>query len=156
MVQMTVLLLVLAIAALVAEIYTGTEIFGALGVVMLVVSAVMAVLFVPGGWFIVAGQVAVLALFVKLSVKHIREKQLQGKLILRDTLAEDLPEQELRAMIGKRGIAMTMLRPYGEAEFDGLRIEVSTGGPMIEQGAKIIATTVRESKLIVQESQQGN
>jgi len=152
MVQLTIFLLVLAIAALLIEVFTGTEVFGVIGIIGLVVSAVMAVLFVPGGWFVVVGQVVILGFFVRFFIRHIQKKQLQGKIVLRDTLAEDIPEHELRSLIGKTGVAKTTLRPYGEAEFDGVRIEVSSGGPLIEQGAKVQATTVRESKLVVRES----
>ena len=71
-----------------------------------------------------------------------------GRIILRDTLGED-PSHNLAAFIGKVGITATRLRPYGEAEFGDIRIEVSSGGPLIEQGTKVRATTVRESTLIV-------
>ena len=69
-------------------------------------------------------------------------------IILRDTLGED-PSHNLSALIGKTGIAVTRLRPYGEAEFGDIRLEVSSGGPLIEQGTKVRAITIRESTLIV-------
>jgi len=69
-------------------------------------------------------------------------------IILRDNLREDSPHN-LAELIGKTGIAATRLRPYGEVEFGDIRIEVSSGGPLIEQGTKVRATTVRESTLIV-------
>ncbi|MCL2674404.1 MAG: NfeD family protein [Defluviitaleaceae bacterium] len=71
-----------------------------------------------------------------------------GKIILRDTLGED-PSHNLAEFIGKTGITATRLRPYGEAEFGDVRMEVSSGGPLIEQGTKIRGVTIRESTLIV-------
>ena len=71
-----------------------------------------------------------------------------GKIILRDTLGED-PSHNLAEFIGKTGITATRLRPYGEAEFGDVRMEVSSGGPLIEQGTKVRGVTIRESALIV-------
>ncbi|MCL2617041.1 MAG: hypothetical protein FWD96_05295 [Defluviitaleaceae bacterium] len=149
MVQLTIFLLVLAVIALVAEMFVpGMEIFGVVGGIALLVSAVLAVLFVPGGWFIVAGQVVVFGFFLRYFVKHIRQRQLQGRIILNENLAEDV-SHDLAGLVGKPGVAVTTLRPYGEAEFDGVRIEVSSGGPLIEQGTRVRAIAIRESKLIV-------
>ena len=150
MVQLTVFLLVLAIVALLTEMFVpGSEVFGIVGVITLIVSAVLAVMFVPGGWFIVAGQVIVFGFFARFFVKQIKRKQLQGKIILNETLAEDMSTHELQTFVGKAGITATPLRPYGEADFDGVRIEVSSGGPMIEKGKNVRVTAIRESKLIV-------
>ena len=74
-------------------------------------------------------------------------------IILRDTLSED-SSHNLAGFIGKTGIAATSLRPYGEAEFGGVRIEVSSGGPLIEQGTAVRGKTVRENTLIVEVAKQ--
>ena len=150
MVHLTVFLLVLAVVALLVEIFMpGTEVFGVVGIIALLVSAVLAVMFVPGGWFIVAGQAAALALFVRFFVRQIKKKQLQGKIILNETLAEDLPAYELGGFVGKEGVTATVLRPYGEVDFDGVRIEASSGGLMIEKGTRVRAAAIRDSRLIV-------
>ena len=156
MVYLTVFLLALAVVALLVEMFMpGTEIFGIVGVIALLVSAVLAVMFVPGGWLIVAGQAVVLALFVRFLVRYIQRRQLQGRIIMTETLAEDIPAHELAGFVGKEGTTATALRPYGEAYFDGVRLEVSSGGPMIEKGTKVRAAAIRESKLIVRPS-EGN
>ncbi|MCL2852301.1 MAG: NfeD family protein [Defluviitaleaceae bacterium] len=156
MVHLTVFLLVLAVVALLAEMFVpGTEVFGVVGFIALVVSAVLAVVFVPGGWFIVAGQVVLLACFARFFVRLIQRKQLQGKVILNETLSEDVPAHDMSGFVGKEGITATALRPYGEADFEGARMEVSSGGPMIEKGTKVRAVAIRESKLIVRPS-EGN
>jgi len=154
MVELTILLFVVAMAAFVAELMMpGSEIFGITGLVSLAVSAILAVLFVPFGWFIVIGQAVIFGLFLRFFIRQIRQRQLQGKIILHDTLTEDKPH-DLAAFIGKSGVTATSLRPYGEAEFDGVRIEVSSGSSLIEKGIKVRGIAVRESKLIVEISKQ--
>lgn len=151
MAYVTIFLMLLAIAALATEILLpGIEIFGVAGVILLLASAVLAVLFMPFGWFVVGGQVVILWLFLNYFIRKIREKQLQVKIILRDTLAEDTPVN-LTEFIGKTGKTVTSLRPYGEAEFVGTRLEVSSGGPLIPQGKQVRAIAIRESKLVVKE-----
>ena len=156
MVYLAGFLFVLAIAALVAEMFSpGTEIFGIFGIIALIVSAVLTVMFVPHGWFIVAGQVVILGLFLRFFIRQIRKRQLTGRIILNETLAEDVTH-DLAGFVGKAGVAATMLRPYGEVEFDGVRLEVSSGGPLIEQGERVRAVAIRESKLIVSAVKDGN
>ncbi|MCL2674403.1 MAG: hypothetical protein FWE92_03635 [Defluviitaleaceae bacterium] len=154
MVELTIFLFFVAIVAFAVELWMpGSEIFGITGAIAMVISAVLAVLFVPFGALLVLGQAVILGLFLRYFIRQIRQRQLQGKIILYDTLKEDKP-YNLADFIGKTGVTATSLRPYGEAEFHGVRIEVSSGGPLIEQGTKVRGTAVRESKLIVEVSKQ--
>ena len=154
MVELAILLFVVAMVAFMAELLMpGSEIFGITGLISLGFSAVLAVLFVPFGLLFVIGQAVIFALFLRFFIRQVRQRQLQGKIILHDTLTEDKPHN-LADFIGKSGVTATSLRPYGEAEFDGVRVEVSSGGPLIEQGVKIRTIAVRESKLIVEISKQ--
>ena len=154
MVELTIFLFVVAVVAFIVElIIPGSEVFGISGAIAMLISAVLAVLFVPFGWFIVVGQAIILGLFLRYFIRQIKQMQLQEKIILYDTLEEDKP-YDLSSFIGASGVTATSLRPYGEADFGGTRIEVSSGGPLIEQGTKVRATAVRESKLIVEISKQ--
>ena len=151
MLHLCVFLLVLGIIFLLLEAWLpGVEFFAIAGIVALVISAVLAVLFVPGGWFIVAGQGAVIGGFVYFMVRYMRRKQLQGRLILSETLAEDVSDVvDLNRFLGKEGKTLTRLRPYGEADFNGICLEVSSSGPMIEVGTRVRVTEVQQNKLVV-------
>ena len=155
MFNLTILLLALAMLLMFAELFTGTEVFGAVGIIALIVSAIIAVLFVPGGWFIVGGQVVLLVVFVRFAIRQVRKKQLSGRIILHDTLTQDIPRHQLDDLLGKTGVTNTSLRPYGEADFDGVRLEVSSGGPLISQGTRVRAVAIRESRIVVEET-RGN
>jgi membrane-bound ClpP family serine protease len=128
----------------------GVEIFGIAGIILLVVSAVLAILFVPGGWLIVAGQGVIVAGFVFYMMRFMRQKQLQGKLIMNEALAEDVPEfVDLTQFMGKEGRTLTALRPQGEADFNGVRLPVSSNGPMMDTGTKIRVVDTRGHKIVV-------
>ena len=152
MLELCIFLLVAGILAIVLElIMPGFDGFicGVIGILALVASAVLAV--IAGYWFFVALTVVVLATLVFLLFSFIRRKQFHGKIVLSENLSEDLPQIDLSGLVGKEGKTMTILRPYGEAEFGGVRIEVCSDGSMIERGAKIKVIETQANKVIVSE-----
>lgn len=62
---------------------------------------------------------------------------------------KDLSETHAN-LIGMHGTALTPLRPFGEAEIDGQSISVvSETGEMIEVGAAIIVTDLKDNRICV-------
>ena len=149
MVELCIVLLILGIIFLLLEMWLpGLEYFAIIGLVALAISAVLAILFVPGGWFIVAGQVAIVAGFLVHMYRFMRRKQLQGKLILSENL-EAPPSIDLSYLVGREGKTITALRPYGECDFNGVRLEVASYGPMIGKGVKVLVMKLDANKVIV-------
>lgn len=149
MVQLCIALLILGIIFLLLEMWLpGMEFFAIAGIGSLLVSAVLAIMFVPGGWFIVAGQGVIIAGFVVHMYRFMKRKQLEGKLILSENL-ESAPAQDLSYLVGREGTTATSLRPYGEAVFAGVRTEVSSYGPMIAKGTKIRVVETEGNKIVV-------
>jgi membrane-bound serine protease (ClpP class) len=78
----------------------------------------------------------------------LKKKQLQGKLILSETL--EVPRVEnLSEYMGKEGKAATLLKPFGEVDFNGVRVQVTSNGPMIEVGTKVRVIETQSNKIIV-------
>ena len=152
MLQLCIILLVVGVLAILLEILMpGFDGFisGVVGILALVASAILAVIYVPGGWILVGINLAVIGVSTLILFSYIKRKQLQGKIILAEALAEDLPAIDYAGLVGKEGKAVTLLRPYGEADFNGIRVEVSSGGTMIERGARIRVTETQANKVIV-------
>ena len=152
MLQLCIFLLIVGVLAILLELLMpGFDGFisGIVGVLALVASAILAVIFVPGGWFLVAINLGVLGLATAVLFTYIKRKQLQGKIILSDALAEDLPPIDFAGLVGKEGKAVTLLRPYGEADFNGIRVEVSSNGTMIERGSRVRVVETQANKVIV-------
>lgn len=153
MLQLAVVLLVIGTLALLLELLIpGFDGFvcGIIGIIALVLSAILAVIFHPNGWIFVGFGVVVLGLLGGLVYNFITKRQLQGKFFLNDALAED-PDAvgDLSGMVGKEGTTVTILRPYGEADFNGIRMEVASTGSMIERGAKIRVLETHGTKVVV-------
>ena len=152
MLQLCIILLVIGILALVLElIMPGYDGFiGAIvGIAALVVSSVLAVLFVPWGWFFVGVSATVLVVCAFFAYQYIRRGQLHGRVLLSEALAEDLPRVDYSSLLGKEGRAVTLLRPGGEVDFNGIRVEVTTGSQMVERGTLVRVVEAQANKVVV-------
>ncbi|MCL2498972.1 MAG: NfeD family protein [Defluviitaleaceae bacterium] len=153
MLQLAVVLLAIGTLALLLELLIpGFDGFicGIIGIIALVLSAVLAVIFHPNGWIFVGFGVMTLGLLGGFVYNFVTKRQLQGRVILNDNLAED-PDAvgDLSGMVGKEGVAVTILRPYGEAEFNGIRMEVAAVGTMIDLGTKVKVLETQGTKVVV-------
>jgi len=152
MLQLCIVLLVVGILALVLElVMPGYDGFiGAIvGIAALVASSVLAVLFVPWGWFFVGISVTVLAICAFFAYQYMRRGQLHGKVLLSDSLAEDVPRIDYASLLGKEGKTVTLLRPGGEVDFNGTRVEVTTNDQMVERGTMVRVVEAHSNKVVV-------
>jgi len=78
-----------------------------------------------------------------------------GGLILDDALPprQEKPEVPIEPteLIGKRGLAVTYLRPSGTALLDDQRVDVVSEATFIPQGARIVVTAVEGKRVIVRQ-----
>lgn len=61
------------------------------------------------------------------------------------------PSAETPVQAGQKGISLSQLRPAGKAEFGGLRLDVVSGGELIEAGRQIIVEVVEGNRIVVRE-----
>ncbi|MDR1664211.1 MAG: hypothetical protein LBR83_04720 [Clostridiales bacterium] len=157
MVTLCIVLLVIGLLCLIAEMFVmGFGACGTAGIAALTVSAVLAVLYVPFGWFIVAAEVAVLAGFMYFLFVYMKKRKLDGKLIMKETLNEDVLPVSYDTFIGKEGVANTPLRPVGEVDFNGVPVEASSSGAFIAKGVRVKVVDVQSNKIIVSETGNKN
>lgn len=85
-----------------------------------------------------------------IAIKYVPQTALGKKMILAQTQtgvrsqAERAPE-----LIGREGVAHTVLRPTGVAMVDGKRLDVVAESGMIERGSQIKVVAVEENRLLV-------
>jgi len=104
--------------------------FGTLTAVLLVIIAVLAVLV---SWLLrsaAKGDVAKSKLFL-----HQKEE-------LRE-------QQDMQVLVGHEGRTLSVLRPSGIGDFDGVRLNVVTEGEFIENGVAIRIARVEGGKIVV-------
>lgn len=77
---------------------------------------------------------------------------LLGKSILEDRMTAEegfLARENPKHLLGKTGIARTILRPSGMIEIEGKRYDALTSGEFIEKGASICVDRVEAGKIYV-------
>ena len=77
----------------------------------------------------------------------MRKRQLHGGMILTDV--DDAPQEDVSGFLGKEGKTVTLLRPSGDVDFNGIRMLVSSNGPFIEKGTKVRVIETQANKIIV-------
>ncbi|MCL1949555.1 MAG: NfeD family protein [Turicibacter sp.] len=146
-----ILMFALAVIIIIADIFL--EVFGPIGFFgLLLLGAALYLTYtqIPNGPLIVLGKLALLIPIAALMVALLRKKKVQGRLFLQENLAEDLTGAvDLNALIGKTGTAITALRPYGHADFEGTQVEVRTESSYILAGTQILGMYVKDNTLFV-------
>ncbi|MBR5288683.1 MAG: hypothetical protein IKU34_08880 [Clostridia bacterium] len=92
--------------------------------------------------------IAVLAVVISLVLNHVVRGGGNSKIFLRET--QDLnPQEDMKAFVGRKGEAKSMLRPAGIGDFDGVRLNVVTEGGFVDAGTAIEIVNVIGNRIIV-------
>ena len=60
-----------------------------------------------------------------------------------------LGDAQMQALVGREGVSLSALRPSGRADFDGLRLDVSSSGEFIPKGARVRIERVEGLRVLV-------
>ena len=91
--------------------------------------------------------IAILAVLISWVLRQAA-KGAKSKLFLQD--AQEMNHSEdMKVLIGRTGVAKSMLRPSGIGDFDGVRLNVVTEGGFIESGAAIRIVNVDGNRILV-------
>jgi len=147
-------MIILGVLLIVAEVYLipGFNVVGILGAVIMFAAVTMA--FMQAG--VVGGVIAMLSASALTggSLYWMWKSGAWDRFVLSSNLKTDerliAREGEHRARyLGKRGVAVTPLRPTGVAEIEGERIEVVTEGDFISAGSQIKVVAMDRRKYFV-------
>ena len=96
---------------------------------------------------------AVLAIAISMSLRSATTGKLsRSKLIHNETESNEAgyrATQDLEVFVGREGQTTTVLRPTGIADFEGVRLNVSSEGDYIQAGTKVRIIKVEGSKILV-------
>lgn len=91
-------------------------------------------------------------ILIILLAKYLPKSSVFNKLVLSDSeKAENgyVSVSEEPSLLGKTGVAITILRPVGIAEIDGKRVEVVSDGEFIQPGTEIKVIKVEGMRVLV-------
>ncbi|MGM8213518.1 NfeD family protein [Virgibacillus sp. W0430] len=155
-----VILLILGIVLIVLEFFVPGGIIGLIGV-----GAIIGSLFLSGydighmsmsiAIAFIVSIIAAVILFKSIGL----EKGIFRHIILRDRTTSDLgyvSSSNRLDLIGKKGVAVTPLRPSGTALIDNERLDVVTEGSFIDVNKKITIVKVEGMRIVVRELEKNN
>lgn len=151
----TLLLFVAGILLIFLEFFLPGAISGTLGVSALIFS-----LFLAGEDGIQMGVSILIAIFLSVLVFFIMIKIFNKKLVLfnKMVLSESAKKEDgyvsninRTDLLGKEGIALTILRPSGTVIINNERVDVVSEGGFIEQNAVVKVIKVEGARIVVRE-----
>lgn len=151
------LCLLLGALLLAAEVFLpGFGLPGISGIVLVIAGVVLA-------WMAFGPLVAVAILLVLIAVLAVLVTSVvnaaskgngrYGRIFLKEK--EELHTQgDMEVLVGREGVATSVLRPAGIADFDGVRLNVVTEGGFIEQGVKVKVVRVEGTRIVVRSAKE--
>ena len=153
-----VVCLLLGMALIIAEVFLpGFGLPGITGIVLIGTGAVIATmhfgtLTAVGILLVVIAILAVLVSWVLRSAA--RGSVSRSELFLSDKEELDGRQEDMRAFIGRTGRTLSVLRPAGIGDFDGVRLNIVTEGGFIEKGAPVEIVDVAGTRIVVRERKE--
>jgi membrane-bound ClpP family serine protease len=130
----------------------GFGVPGALGAIFLVIGVVVTMETILDAIIMIAIILMVLALAFFLAIYSAKKGLLSKTIVLTDSLNNEsgfLGTEDLKAFLGKEGIALTALRPAGTADFGGTKLDVVSEFDLIDKDSKIKVIDVEGRRIVV-------
>ena len=130
----------------------GFGIAGISGIILMGVGVVMLAETVTEGILIILALVVVLGIMLSVVMMWLKKRKtpwiLQGDV----KGGEEIPDiKDLEVYVGRKGKALTDLRPAGMGRFEDKDLEVLSEGMFIEKGKDIVVSMIRDRKIMVKE-----
>ena len=144
-----VAVLVLGLLLLLAEVAVvpGFGVAGVLGMLALAAGAIAAWTELGPFWGTVTGAIAIIMSGVMLYV--LPKSRAGRRMVLEHSQAAAVSQQDRRALVGRRGITVTPLRPIGRVRFGQEEVDVMTEGEYIESDQEVEVMTVEGPRVVV-------
>jgi len=126
----------------------GTTIVGLAGVVL----AGVGILFAyrefgnETGWYVLLGTAGLTAVALFFSFRSKAWLRFANKSAIAARVNEDIA---ITVSIGDEGVAVTTLKPYGRAEFNGQTYEVKSLGDYVNVGSRVQVIQIQGTQIIV-------
>jgi membrane-bound ClpP family serine protease len=154
----SVVLFVVGIVLLAIELHIpGHGLFGVFGVIVLVIDVLITAKTFTQGLILTAVLLVIVAVFLALLISFASKGRLPKGLTLKQSNSAELGfsgAEDMKYLIGKSGITVTILRPAGIVDFDGVRLDVVTRGDYLEKATPVEVIEVEGNRIVVRATKQ--
>ncbi len=150
--------LIAGLALIICEMFMpGFSLPGILGTIALIFAVIFRAQEGPVEAVIIT--IALILVFLLIAGFIIFRSLKKGKLshspiVLNDSITENATASstvDMQSFVGKEGICLNTLRPSGNADFDGIKLDVLSEGEFIKAGTKVRIVRVEGLKILVKE-----
>lgn len=147
-------LLTLGLMFLLAEVFIpGFGVAGITGIILFIVGIILTASTFAEALVMFLILLVILALVIILVVRSASKGRLSKTLIHKDSLSKEKGfsgVEDMKIFVDREGEAISMLRPAGIGQFDGVRLDVVTDGAFVEEGTKIKVIEVEGRRIVVE------
>lgn len=152
------IVLILGLILLAAEIFVpGFGIAGGTGLALLILGIILTARTPFEAMIMVVILLILIAIVLAIIIRSAKKGKLSKKLVLWSaSRSEDgyKATEDRQELVGREGIALTILRPAGTAEFDGERLDVVSEGAFIQPNMKVRVIRVEGRRIVVRPIQE--
>ena len=143
--------LLLGIALVIVEMFTpGFTVPGVVGFILIVVAIIITADSFLEGLIMILGVFVILSIALFFVLRSASKGMLsKSPIIKKETESEYLSVDDMKFFVGKEGEALTILRPAGTCDFNGVRLDVVTEGSFIQKGTKVKVVRVEGRRIVV-------
>ena len=147
-----ILCLLVGVALMVVEVFIpGFGLPGVSGLVLLIAGIALTwhTYGAVAGLAVTLIALALAGISISVSVKSAATGKLSRSALILNNVTPPQEHEEKEALLGKEGVTLTVLNPVGVAEFDGVRLNVSSEGDYLGKGVRVRVHQVEGAKIIV-------
>jgi membrane-bound ClpP family serine protease len=125
---------------------------GITGLILLIVGVVVSAQTWMERLILIVIILAILGIALTFVLRSASKGYLSRKLVLSHSSKKESGysgTEDLEYFLGKEGLAVTVLRPAGTANFDGVKLDVVTEGEFVPKDAKIKVIKVEGRRIVV-------
>ncbi len=156
---LSVVLFVVGLILIAIEMHLpGFGIFGVLGIIVLVIDIFITAETFVQGMIMTAAFFVIIAVVLAILISFASKGRLLPKgLTLKESTSAELGfsgTEDMKYLIGKTGKAVTVLRPVGSVDLDGVKLDVVTRGEYIPKDTVVEVIEVEGNRIVVREREK--
>ncbi len=127
---------------------------GLIGLFLLIFSVVITAKTVLEALIMILVIIIILGIALIFAFRSATRGKLSKKLVLNDSMKKEsgyIGVNDLADFIGREGVALSVLRPSGTADFDGIKLDVVSESTFISKGRKVKVVQVNGPRIVVRE-----
>lgn len=152
---LALLCIIAGLAFVIIEMHIpGFGVSGIIGVILLTIGVILYAKSPLQALIMIVIILAILGVVLTLVLQSASKGNLAKHLVLNDSLNDDAKfsaGDDLNYFVGSEGMALTVLRPSGTADFSGVKLDVVSEGEFIPKGSTVIINKVEGNRIVVKQ-----